>query len=67
MLDRLIAVIVMKDNDEANGICWGLSSNGSFTFKSVYSLLLNPHHVPNDIWKLNVPQKSKNVSVGHIS
>ena len=70
-LIQLNAVLARKDNDEADGTSWGLSSNGSFTVKAVYSLLLNPHHFPNDTWKtirkVECTPKSKNVFVGHSS
>ena len=48
--DRLHAVLVRKDADNKDGMCWGLTSHGQCTIRTTYALTKkNPNHPPDKV------------------
>ena len=60
--DQLLALLIRRDHQASDAICWGPNSNGLFTVMSAYSISTqsNSQHTTrfwNQIWKLQVPQR----------
>lgn len=60
--NKLAAYTLLKDDNVEDRSCWGGTSNGRFTVKSVCDMINNPIDQGNefmwkDIWKLKVPNR----------
>lgn len=70
-----ILAINVPQHDIGDRIAWSRSKNGTYDVKSGYQLWFDRHSseiwVPqssgwNSLWKLNVPQKTKNLCVAYL-
>ena len=41
--EKLIAVLIRRDDEEEDGLCWGPVEEGEFIVRLVYTLAINIH------------------------